>query len=172
MALDAIAAVEQRGAVGVADRWFHDQPAPDVPGSAGPSESPLPSTISLRNLVGQHLHTGAFTLGGTKLLRKIRVRRACSSLCKSPAMPPARHVNVLLPHIVLIGCVLVRWHIPAIPVIHGFTCYRSTSITLGERWCSQTSGEQECHTATQEPTSPLPDGSGSHRTSFLFVLRF
>jgi hypothetical protein len=31
-ALDAIAAVEQRDAVELADRWFHDQPAPDVPG--------------------------------------------------------------------------------------------------------------------------------------------
>src|SRR4051812_18921714 len=30
-ALDAIAVVEQRDAVEVADRWFHDQPAPDVP---------------------------------------------------------------------------------------------------------------------------------------------
>lgn len=31
-ALDAIAAVEQRDPVEIADRWFHDQPAPDVPG--------------------------------------------------------------------------------------------------------------------------------------------
>jgi hypothetical protein len=36
-ALDAIAAVEQRDAVEVADRWFHDQPAPDV---AGPAADP------------------------------------------------------------------------------------------------------------------------------------
>ena len=36
-ALGAIAAVEQRDAVEVADRWFHDQAAPDVPGpDAGP----------------------------------------------------------------------------------------------------------------------------------------
>ena len=33
-ALEAIAAVEQRDAVEVADRWFHDQPAPDVAGAA------------------------------------------------------------------------------------------------------------------------------------------
>jgi hypothetical protein len=33
-ALDAIAAVEQRDAVELADRWFHDQPAPDMPGPA------------------------------------------------------------------------------------------------------------------------------------------
>jgi hypothetical protein len=33
-ALDAIAAVELRDAVEVADCWFHDQPAPDVPGPA------------------------------------------------------------------------------------------------------------------------------------------
>jgi hypothetical protein len=33
-AMEAIAAVEQRAAVEVADRWFHDQPAPDVPGPA------------------------------------------------------------------------------------------------------------------------------------------
>jgi hypothetical protein len=33
--LDAIAAVEQRDAVEVADRWVsHDQPAPDVRGPA------------------------------------------------------------------------------------------------------------------------------------------
>jgi hypothetical protein len=31
-ALDAIAAVVQRDPVEIADRWFHDQPAPDVPG--------------------------------------------------------------------------------------------------------------------------------------------
>ena len=31
-ALDAIAAVEQRDPVEIADRWFHDQPAPNVPG--------------------------------------------------------------------------------------------------------------------------------------------
>jgi hypothetical protein len=30
-ALDAIAAVEQRDPVEVADRWFHDQPAPNLP---------------------------------------------------------------------------------------------------------------------------------------------
>ena len=33
-ALDAIAAVEQRDPVEDADRWFHEQPAPDVPGAA------------------------------------------------------------------------------------------------------------------------------------------
>src|SRR4051794_24647668 len=31
-AVDAIAAAEQRDGLEVADRWFHDQPAPDVPG--------------------------------------------------------------------------------------------------------------------------------------------
>jgi hypothetical protein len=39
-ALDAIAAVERRDAVEVADRWFHDQPAPDVPGPAADPERP------------------------------------------------------------------------------------------------------------------------------------
>jgi hypothetical protein len=33
-ALEAIAAVEQLDAVETADRWFHDQPTPDVPGPA------------------------------------------------------------------------------------------------------------------------------------------
>jgi DNA-directed RNA polymerase specialized sigma subunit len=33
-AMDALAAVEQRDAVEVTDRWFHDQAAPDVPGHA------------------------------------------------------------------------------------------------------------------------------------------
>jgi hypothetical protein len=32
-ALDAVAAVDQRDAVEIADRWFHDQPEPDVPGA-------------------------------------------------------------------------------------------------------------------------------------------
>jgi hypothetical protein len=39
-ALDAIAAVERRDAVEVADRWFHDQPAPDVAGPAADPERP------------------------------------------------------------------------------------------------------------------------------------
>ena len=39
-ALDAIAAVERRDAVEVADRWFHDQAAPDVPGSAADPQWP------------------------------------------------------------------------------------------------------------------------------------
>jgi hypothetical protein len=33
-ALDAIAAVEQRDAVEVADRWFHDQPTLNASGAA------------------------------------------------------------------------------------------------------------------------------------------
>jgi hypothetical protein len=38
-ALGAIAAVEQRDAVELADRWFHDQPPPEVPGRvAGPGQ--------------------------------------------------------------------------------------------------------------------------------------
>jgi hypothetical protein len=35
-ALDTMAAVERRDAVEVADRWFHDQPEPDLPGPPGP----------------------------------------------------------------------------------------------------------------------------------------
>ena len=33
-ALDAIVAVEQRDPLEVVDRWFHNQPAPEVPGPA------------------------------------------------------------------------------------------------------------------------------------------
>jgi hypothetical protein len=40
-AIDALAAVEQRDAAEVADRWFHDQSEPDLPGEAAPGRSDI-----------------------------------------------------------------------------------------------------------------------------------